>query len=509
VDFGFVGKFRAASRRDLRRISQMSHFTFRRDHLRGSGRGKLRGVFGGLAAGLALVFAPWIGRSAERPVPCGAETAIGTPGWIQHAVIYEINVRQYSAAGNFAAVTADLPRLRQLGVDVLWLMPIHPIGEHNRKGPLGSYYAVRDYGAVNPEFGTEADFRRLVESAHAQGCRVLLDWVGNHTAWDNPLAQTHPEYYVRDAKGSFVPPTDFDWTDVIQLDFANAAVLDYEFSAMAHWVKDFGVDGFRCDFATGVPTEFWDELFARLRRVRPDLFLLAESELPQQQRHAFNASYGFEMAHTFEAIAQGRAGVSHIDDTLAATRVNFPVGAALIYYTSNHDENSWNGTEFERLGGGAAPFAVLSFVLDGIPLIYDGQEIGLDRRLKFFEHDPIVWRPHPLAKFYQILVQLKRTHPALRTGVPMRRVATTRNDALYVAEREAGGQRVVAMLNLTARDVTADAYDGALAGKWRDLFTGEEVTLAAAMPLALQAWQYRVLVSTDGNEAAPTKPDRR
>ena len=468
----------------------------------------MRGVFCLVAAGLMLVLASLTGRSAERPVPCGAQVAVGTPGWIQHAVIYEVNVRQYSAAGDFAAVTADLPRLRQLGVDVLWLMPIHPIGEHNRKGPLGSYYAVRDYNAVNPEFGTEADFRRLVESAHAQGMRVLLDWVGNHTAWDNPLAQTHPEYYLRDAKGSFLPPTGFDWADVIQLDFSNPAVLDCEFSAMAHWVKDFGVDGFRCDYATGVPTVFWEELFARLRRLRPDLFLLAESELPQEQLHAFNASYGFEMAHTFDAVAQGRAGVSHIDDTLAGTRVNFPAGATLIYYTSNHDENSWDGTEFERLGGGTAPFAVLSFMLDGIPLIYDGQEIGLDRRLKFFERDPIGWRAHPLTQFYQTLCQLKHTHPALRTGVPMRRLATTRNDALYLAEREAEGQRVVALLNLTARDVTADAYDGALAGQWRDLFTGEAVTLAAATPLAMPAWQYRVLVSTDGGGAAQPKPQR-
>jgi hypothetical protein len=230
--------------------------------------------------------------------------------------------------------------------------------------------------------------------------------------------------------------------------------------------------------------------------------------LPQQQLRALNASYGFEMAHTFEAVAQGRAGVSHIDDTLAGTRVNFPAGAALIYYTSNHDENSWNGTEFERLGGGTAPLAVLSFMLDGIPLIYDGQEIGLDRRLKFFEHDPIVWRAHPLTQFYGTLCRLKHTHPALRTGVPMRRLATTRNDALYLAEREAEGQRVVAMLNLTARDVTADAYDGALAGQWRDVFTGETVSWAAAVPLAMQAWQYRVLVSTEGSEAAPPKANR-
>jgi glycosidase len=446
---------------------------------------------------LLALGAPCLARAVETPQVCAGSPALGQPDWVRSAVIYEINVRQYSVAGNFAAVTADLPRLHKLGVDVLWFMPIHPIGEQNRKGPLGSYYAVRDYLAVSSEFGTEADFRKLVEAAHAQGFRVVLDWVGNHTAWDNPLAREHPDYFVRDAKGAFEPPAGTDWSDVIQLDFSNPAVLDYQSNAMAHWVKEFGVDGFRCDFATGVPTAFWNELAARLRALRPDLFLLAESELPQHQLHAYNASYGFEMMQTFNAVAQGRAGVSHIDDTLARERVLFPAGGALLRYTSNHDENSWNGTEFERLGGGVAPLAVLAFVLDGIPLIYNGQEIGLDHRLAFFERDPIGWPARMPAQtaFYRTLCRLKHAHPALHTGAAMRRLATTKNESLYVVLREAEGQRVVALLNLTARDVTADAYDPALAGEWHDVFTGEKVTLSAAVPLSLRSWQYRVLES--------------
>jgi cyclomaltodextrinase / maltogenic alpha-amylase / neopullulanase len=437
----------------------------------------------------------WL-AAAELPLPCADHPALGVPDWVRSAVIYEVNVRQYSTAGNFGAVTADLPRLRRLGVDVLWFMPIHPIGEHNRKGPLGSYYAVRDYYAINPEFGTEADFRRLVDAAHAQGFRVLLDWVGNHTAWDNPLAREHPEYYVHDAKGGLMPPTGTDWDDVVQLDFSQPGVLEYQYSAMAHWVRDFGVDGFRCDFATGVPTKFWTALATRLRALRPELFLLAESELPQHQLGAFNASYAFEMMQTFNAVAQGRAGVSHLDDTLARTRATFPHGAALLYYTTNHDENSWSGTEFERLGGGAAPLAVLAFMLDGVPLIYDGQEIGLNRRLKFFERDPIMWPATPPAEtaFYRKLCDLRHTHAALRTGAAMTRVPTTHNEALYCVLRDSGEDRVVALLNLTARDVTADAYHPRLAGRWRDVFTGETVTLPATAPLTLQSWQYRVLV---------------
>lgn len=434
--------------------------------------------------------------SAEQPQICAGQPALATPEWARHAVIYEVNIRQYSAAGTFAAVTADLPRLRDLGVDVLWLMPIHPIGEQNRKGPLGSYYAVRDYYGINPEFGNEQSFKQLVDAAHAQGFRVILDWVGNHTAWDNPLAKQNPDYFVRDAKGSYVPPTGFDWTDVIQLDFRNPAVLEYQTGAMAHWVENFGVDGFRCDFATGVPTAFWNQLSSRLRAIRPDLFLLAESELPQHQLAAFHTSYGFDMMHTFNAVAQGKSDVSRIDDTLARSRVRLPAGGTLLYYTSNHDENSWQGTEFERLGGGTAPFAVLSFALDGIPLIYNGQEIGLNRRLEFFQRDPIAWTADPQrTAFYRTLCQLKRAHPALRTGAPMRRIATTQNDALYAVLREAGPERVLVLLNLTAHDTTADAFDPALAGRWRDVFTGEVVPLTAGNNFAMRAWGYRVLQS--------------
>lgn len=451
-----------------------------------------------LFAGCLLVAATLGSSAAETAEICAGRAAVGLPDWMRSAVVYEVNVRQYSAAGTFAAVTADLPRIRQLGVDVLWLMPIYPIGEKNRKGSLGSYYAVRDFAMVNPAYGTEADFKALVDAAHAAGFHVVLDWVGNHTAWDNPLASEHPDFYVHDAKGEFTPPTGFDWTDVIQLDFTNPAVLDYEFGVMARWVRDFGVDGFRCDFATGVPTTFWNTLFDRLREIIPGLFFLAESELPQHQLHAFNASYAFDMMKTFNAVAQGSEGVSAIDDTLAAEHVQFPAGAALLYYTTNHDENSWAGTVFERLGGGVRTFAVLSFMLDGVPLIYDGQEVGLDHRLAFFEHDPIAWpTDHPLTAFYRALCTLRHDEPALATGASMRRIPTTKNESIYAVIRASGRSRVVAFLNLTARDVTADAFDAALAGRWRDVFTGAETEMAAAVPLTLHSWEYRVLRSED------------
>lgn len=450
---------------------------------------------------VAALCAPLSGLAAapklETAQPSAHERALGLPDWVRSGTIYEINIRQYSAGGRLAAVTADLPRLKELGVDILWLMPIHPIGELHRKGPLGSYYAVRDYFAVNPEFGTEADLRAFVAAAHRQGMRIILDWVGNHVAPDNPLTETHPHFFVRDADGNLVPPHGTDWTDVVQFDFSAPGLLDYQASALLHWVEEFGIDGFRCDVAWGLPTPFWDELTRRVRAVKPDVYFLAEAELPQQQVRAFNTSYGFDLHHAMNAVAQGRKSASAIDDALARFRATFPLGGSLMIFTSSHDENSWAGTEFERLGAGHTTFAVLSFLLDGVPMIYNGQEIGLDRRLQFFARDPIVWpRETPaLTKFYQALTGLRRSHPALHTGAAMRRLDTTDNASIYAVLREARGRRVVGLLNLTAKDVKADAYDPALAGRWRDLFTGQTVTFSAHVPLDLRAWSGRVLVS--------------
>lgn len=446
-----------------------------------------------LAPALLLAAAPKL----ETAQPSAHERALGVPDWVARGTIYEVNVRQYSASGKLPAVTADLPRLQALGVDILWLMPIHPIGELHRKGTLGSYYAIKDYFAVNPEFGTAADLRALVDAAHARGLRVILDWVGNHVSPDNPLTRTHPQFFVRDAAGQLVPPHNTDWTDVVQFDFSAPGLLDYQTGALLHWVREFGIDGFRCDVAWGLPTPFWDELTRRVRAVKPDAFFLAEAELPQHLVRAFNTSYGFDLHHTMNQVAQGRKSVSAIDDALAKIRVTFPAGGSLMIFTSSHDENSWAGTEFERMGAGYAPFAVLSFLLDGVPMIYNGQEIALDRRLEFFERDPIVWPTgtHPATTRYQVLTQLRRTHPALHTGAAMRRLATTDNGTFYAVLRESGGRKVIGFTNLTAKDAKADAFDPALAGRWRDAFTGELVNLGAHVPLQLKAWGYRVLAS--------------
>jgi len=455
-----------------------------------------------LRLALALLFVPVFAVAAPAPErekawPSAHQTALGQPDWVRRGTIYEINVRQFSAEGKFTAVTAQLPRLEALGVDILWLMPIHPIGELHRKGPLGSYYAAKDYLGVNPEFGTEQELRDLIAGAHARGMKVILDWVPNHVSPDNPLTQTHPHFFWRDEKGNLTPPHGTDWTDVVQFDFDAPGLLDYQVDVLLHWVKNFGVDGFRCDVAWGLPTKFWNEVSQRVRAVRSDVFFLAEAELPQQQVAAFHTSYGFDLHHAMNAVAQGKKTASGIDEALAKFRAHFPRGSSLMVFTSSHDENSWAGTEFERMGMGYAPFAVLSFLLDGVPMIYNGQEVGLDRRLEFFQRDPIVWpaETHPTTKLYQVLTRLRREHPALHTGAAQRRLDTTDNATFYALERSAGGKKIVGIFNLTAKDGKADLFDPALAGKWRDAFTGEKVELNALVPLDLKAWRYRVLIA--------------
>jgi glycosidase len=432
----------------------------------------------------------------EKAWPSAHHTAVGLPDWALGSTIYEINVRQFSASGKFTAVAAELPRLKALGVDVLWLMPIHPIGEVHRKGALGSYYAAKDYLAVNPEFGTEQEFRDFVQAAHAHGLRVILDWVPNHVSPDNSLTKTHPHFFWRDDQGNLTPPHGTDWTDVVQFDFNAPGLLDYQADVLLHWVKNFGIDGFRCDVAWGLPTPFWNEVVKRVRAVKADALFLAEAELPQQQVSAFNLSYGFDLHHAMNQIAQGKKSASGIDEAYAKIRAHFPRGSALMVFTSSHDENSWAGTEFDRMGMGYAPFAVLTFLLDGVPMIYNGQEVGLDRRLEFFERDPIVWpkETHPTTKLYQVMTKLRRENPALHTGAPMRRLDTTDNATFYAVERAAAGRQVVGIFNLTPKDAKADLFDPALTGEWRDAFTGETVKLDALVPLDLKGWRYRVLV---------------
>ena len=440
--------------------------------------------------------------------PPGA--AQGHASWSAPATVYEVNVRQYTAAGTFAAFETHLDRLEDLGVGVLWFMPIHPIGEENRLGSLGSYYAVRDYYGVNPEFGTAEDFQRVVDAAHARGMRVLLDWVANHTAWDNVLTETHPEWYVTDADGDFIPPPGTNWTDVIELDYGQPGLRAYMIDAMTYWMETFGVDGFRYDAVDYVPDGFWEEATAALREVDPDVFLLAEGNASNLPDLGFDASFGWGFygfgSGMLKWVADGTSSAAGLRTFLRNETAMHPEHYRL-HFTSNHDENSWYGTPDELFGDAAEAFAVLTFAAPGLPLVYSGQEAGLDRRLAFFDKDQIVWRDHPNAELYRSLIDLKRDNEALWNGAaggPIQAVTTTDPASVLAFVREADGDQVFAAFNLSDAPRTVTLSGETHVGSYRDAFTGEPVALEDGATLALPAWGYAVYAAdADGTATEP------
>ncbi len=414
--------------------------------------------------------------------------------WSVDASIYEVNVRQFSEEGTFKAVERALPELAELGVDILWLMPIHPIGEVNRKGSLGSYYAVKDYFGVNPEYGTEQDFRDLIAAAHANGMYVVLDWVANHTAWDNPVASTNPEFFAKDSTGSFMPPIGTDWTDVIQLDFNNPATHDYMISALAYWVREFDIDGYRCDVAYKVPDEFWNRARMQLDAIKP-VFMLAEAEEPRHHDSAFDMSYSWSMHHMMNKVAKGDTSASAIAGLVAESQTRFPFHAYRMQFTSNHDENSWQGTEFERLGDGAKAFAVLTYTLPGMPLIYNGQEYGNPKRLDFFEKD-LVQRPDTsFFDFYKTLNELKTTHPALHNGAhggSFTVIPTSDDTRVLAFVREKDDCQIITLLNLSGDAVMVQVKSDKLTGRFKNVFTGTDSEMSRKQEFSLQPWEYVV-----------------
>jgi len=412
---------------------------------------------------------------------------------IQNSTIYEVNLRQYTPEGTFKAFTAQLPKLKELGVDILWFMPIHPIGKKNRKGTLGSYYSVQDYLAVNPEFGTLEDFKSLVRKAHDIGMYVLMDWVANHTAWDNPLAQQHPDWYTKDANGHFFPRVK-DWTDVIDLDYRNPDLRNYMIEALKFWVNETDIDGYRCDVAGMVPLHFWQNVRRALDVIKP-VFMLAEWETPTLHNEAFDMTYSWKLYRAFNAIAKGKKQGSVIDDLLQKEKKEYPPTALRMRFTTNHDENSWNGTVFERLGDGVEVFAVLTFTLPGMPLIYSGQEAGLNKRLAFFEKDVIPWREHPFFALYQKLISLKKENPALwhgQNGGAYSPVITSEANSVFAFIRSTIKQKILVVTNLSNATRTFQLKGTDYAGDYTDMFTGEKSIISAETRLTLQPWDYKL-----------------
>ncbi|MCK9688711.1 alpha-amylase family glycosyl hydrolase [Scleromatobacter humisilvae] len=380
--------------------------------------------------------------------------------WSRQAAIYELNVRQHTADGTLKAAAADLPRLKGMGVDIVWLMPIQPIGVVNRKGTLGSYYSIRDYVAVNPEFGTLADARAFVQAAHAQGMRVILDWVANHTAFDHPWTRDHKDWYKLDAHGEIFPvtfnagsPNEEHWSDVTALNYDAPALRDAMIAAMQFWLRETDLDGFRCDVASLVPTPFWERARRELDAVKP-MFMLAESDAVDLHRSAFDMTYSWDLARLFHEIGQGKAGAAELRAWAAKEPHGFPPSAYRMRFTTNHDFNSWNGTDAELYGDNYLPLAVLTFTLPGMPLIYGGQEARLTKRLEFFEKDAVDWKTRELQPFYTRLLALKHAHPALANGQygGAMTMLDVGNERLFAFRRALGADSVSVVVNVTASE---------------------------------------------------------
>ncbi|MEE6186852.1 alpha-amylase family glycosyl hydrolase [Niabella digestorum] len=418
--------------------------------------------------------------------------------WKHSTNIYEVNVRQYTEEGTFNAFVKELPRLKDMGVEVLWFMPITPIAQEKKKGSLGSYYACSDYTSINPEFGTLDDFKRLVDTAHVMGFKVIIDWVANHTGWDHVWTKAHPEYYLRDTvTGTFQIASGMD--DIIELDYSNSELRKAMIDAMKFWVNECDIDGFRCDLASWVEVDFWQEARPQLDALKP-LFWLGEFDELENPEYGkvFDASYSWKWMHKTKDFYQQGLPIAELVDLL---RQYSALGDSSMraWFTSNHDENSWNGTEYEKYGDMAKSLAVFSCTWNGAPLIYSGQEIPLkNKRLEFFEKDPIPWTgKYELHDFYKTLLNLHATHPALRGGDPAVTtylIHTNAADKIFAYLRKNGDAEVLVLLNWSADTVAFNIEDAKVRGSFKSVFSGAENNFDTMKEFQLYPWEYLVYV---------------
>jgi alpha-amylase len=427
-------------------------------------------------------------KEKEKP---SAAAATRHPDWIKQSNVYEVNIRQYTPEGTFKAFAASLPRLKQMGVHILWLMPIHPISKTDRKGTLGSYYAVADYNAINPEFGTLADFKQLVKQAHDSGFKVIIDWVPNHTGADHPWLTRHPDFYNRDSTGKAMYA--FDWSDTRDLDYNNKALRDSMTSAMEYWLKETDIDGFRCDVAGEVPADFWKPCIDRLRSIK-SIFMLAEADQGALHKAGFDATYPWDMFQTMKKVAAGERNALSIDSVLMRQDSSFPANTARLYFTSNHDENSWNKSDFGTFPGlkhGA--FAVLTQTMRGsLPLIYGGQEEPVLRAIPFFEKDTVGFAQYKRAAFYKTLLNLRKKNAALAVDAPFKKVSVGDDQSLYAYIRRKGNQKIAVILNLSAAAQTITIKDADLVGEPYNIFLSVKEPLTLNHSFNIEPWGYIV-----------------
>lgn len=418
------------------------------------------------------------------------------PAWAKNATIYEVNIRQFTGPGDFTSFESHLPRLKALGIDIIWLMPIHPIGLEKRKGSMGSYYSVKDYYAVNPEFGTLEEFKSLVKKIHSMGMYVILDWVANHSSWDNALAREHPEWYTKTAEGNFQPTPWYDWEDIIDFDYEQPGIRKYMTDVLKYWVKETDIDGYRCDVAGFMPTDFWENVRKELDGIKP-VFMLAEWESRDLHKSAFDMTYSWSLWDRMHEVATGEKNIAGLVEYMAHDVSTFPADGYRMTFTDNHDKNSWEGNQFANFREALPACMVLTAVVNGMPLVYSGQEAGLDRSLKFFEKDSIEWKPHPFADMYTKLFALKHTNEALwngEQGGQMVRIFNDQPNKVISFSREKNGQKVVPIFNLSKSAITVVLSSASHAGSYKELFTGSFYSLTDSTRFTLPAWGYKVLV---------------
>ncbi|MFN5181518.1 MAG: alpha-amylase family glycosyl hydrolase [Bacteroidota bacterium] len=414
---------------------------------------------------------------------------------ISKEVIYEMNVRQFTPEGTFNSASNHLGRLNKMGVDIVWLMPINPIGKLNRKGSLGSYYAVQDYKKINPEFGNEADLKSFIKKVHDLKMKVIIDWVANHSAPDNVWANSGKlSWYTLDSNGKLQPTIGTDWWDVADLNYDSKEMRKEMIASMAYWLKEFDIDGFRCDVADWVPQDFWEEARKELNKVKP-IFMLAEAENPKHHEKAFEMSYAWEFHHIMNDIAKGKKKVNYIYNY--ASNKRFPQYAHRMHFTSNHDENSWNGTEEERMGPARFSMAALTFTFQGIPLIYNGQESGLNKRLRFFEKDTIDWKNYPLNDFYADLCTLHKNNPALWSGKAGGELKILHADTLtnlLVFSRKKGKNTVICVFNFSPESRDVNLPISALQGDFMEWSEKKKVLISSNYSQKLSPWSYKIYI---------------
>ncbi|SFB03052.1 Glycosidase [Flavobacterium swingsii] len=427
----------------------------------------------------------------------------------ENGVIYEANIRQYSPEGTFNAFTKDIPKLKKLGIKILWLMPINEIGIKNRKAKidlsvdditdsiekqkyLGNPYSVKNYRSINPDFGTKADLLKLIKTAHKNGIYIILDWVANRTAWDHAWITQHPEYYTHDKEGNIMSP--YGWKDVAELDYNNPNLRKAMFDEMKYWLTTYNIDGFRCDLAAEIPTDFWENTRAELNKIKP-IFMLMQAQKPKLMVNAFDMQYGWESHYIFNEIVKGEKTAKDFDNLMKKNDSLYQKDDINMNFTSNHDENFWNGTEYERLGNATETFAALTYVMPGMPLIYSGQEYDSNKRLPLYEKDTIPYTVGNMMSIYEKLGKLKTENEALNGGknpASYNRLLTSNDVDILAFEREKNDKKVIFIGNLSK---TNKSFIVPIEGVFTDYMLGTKNEFVKNQKMNFNPWEYKILIA--------------